>query len=211
MKGRGTAVVLAAVASLMPLAAAAESFVGASLGQGNYSSDLCFGAGSCDKSGSAWSVRAGYALPVVSVEARYFDLGRARSTRTFSYGTVGGSPVAVDVPTENRVSGLGAGVQAALPVLPFFALTALAGISRVRTELKVADATLPVSGAEGGSVTQVGFGGTRTSTQPYYGVGLRFTFAPGFDASLDAQRYRADFGGGKADVDFYGVGLTYRY
>lgn len=209
MQGRGTPALLAAalLAALAPIASRAESFVGANLGQASYGSEACFGPGSCDKTGSAWSVRAGYALPFVSVEARYFDLGRARAEQHFDLVS-GGTTTPLTIGGEVKASGLGAGVQAAVPVLPFFAVTALAGASRVRARMSISGATLSTGGT---TVTQPGFTGTRTSTQPYYGLGLRFTFAPGFDASLDAQRYRADLGGGKADIDFYGVGLTYRY
>ena len=86
----------------------------------------------------------------------------------------------------------GAGAIVALPVAPLFALTGLAGVARVRA-----------------SESDIG---SRTTTQPYYGLGLRFTFAPGFDASLDAQRYKAELAsGGKADIDFFGVGLALRF
>ena len=201
---------LFAAALVAAFGAHAESFVGANLGSANYPSDVCSRSGSCDKNDSAWSVRAGYALPFVSIEARYFNLGHARAQQdggTVSIGT--GAPTAVSIPYEFKASGLGAGVQAAVPIAPFFAVTGLAGIARVRGEQ--ARQSVTVNGADV-SVVDVGFSRSTTTTQPYYGIGLRFTFAPGLDASLDAQRYRVDFGGaGKPDVDFYGVGLTYRY
>jgi len=208
MPARGAPAVLAVAlaAALAPFGARAASFIGANLGQSSYSGGpVCFGSGPCDKTDSAWSVRAGYALPFVSVEARYFDLGRARGEQHFS-----ADGASISIPSQFKASGLGAGAQAAVPIMPFLAVTALAGVSRVRARIEVSD--VAVSGLGGTASAQLlGFSGTRTTTQPYYGLGLRFTFAPGFDASLDAQRYRADVGGGKADIDFYGVGLTYRY
>jgi hypothetical protein len=146
-----------------PLGAHADSFIGASAGSAHWPHD----------NDSAWAIHAGTSvLPFVSVEARFVDLGKAGGV---------------------EAQAAGAGARVALPIAPLFALTGLAGVSRVRAD----------AGADIGS---------RTTTQPYYGLGLRFTFAPGLDASLDAQRYKAELnGGGKADIDFFGIGLAYRF
>src|SRR4051794_7400900 len=138
--------ILAAASAALALAtlssgAFAEPFVGVFAGQARGSTH-----------DSAWALRAGYLLPIVGAEVRYFDLGR-------------------------DVTGAGAGAVVAFPVLPFLALTGAAGVSRVRA--------------------------TETATEPYYGVGLRFNFAPGLDASVEAQRYRADLGH-SANIDVFG-------
>ena len=164
------ALAVAAVLAAAPFApaASADSFVGFTAGRSQWPGDACFAGQSCGRSGTAWAAKAGVGVaPLVAVETRYFDLGRSRS----AYGA-------------------GVGASVAVPIAPFFAITGLAGASRVRTDA----------------------GGSRTSSQPYYGLGVRFTFAPNLDASLEAQRYRAEFAsGGKADIDLFGAGLTVRF
>ena len=201
--------IVAAAASLAS-AAHADSFVGFNAGRSQWANGACFGGGSCDRGDTAWAFKAGVGLvPLVSVEARYFDLGRARSqsaaaTVTFPDGTtqtVSGTPTF-------KAYGAGVGASVAVPVAPFFAVTGLAGVSRVRAELS---GTTTTASSGGTTIMSVGVGGSRTTSQPYYGIGVRFTFAPNLDASLEAQRYRAEFVTGKTDVDVLAAGLAFRF
>jgi hypothetical protein len=200
----------AAAISFAP-AAGAESFLGLSAGRSQWPSGACaVGGRSCDRGDTAWALKGGVGLvPLLSLEARYFDLGRARSEGPAGTVTFGdGSSSTVGMPTTLKAAGVGVGASIAVPIAPFLALTGLAGVSRVRAKIDDAAVTVTTSG---GTATSYTVGGSWTTSQPYYGLGLRFTFAPNLDASLEAQRYRASFGGGKTDIDVLAAGLTYRF
>ena len=197
-------------ACLLAPMAHAESFIGASVGRSQWPAAACYGGGSCDRGDSAWAFKAGVGLvPLVSVEARYFDLGRARTnsqgaTVVFGDGT---TATLTSAPTF-KAYGAGVGASVAVPIAPFFAVTGLAGVSRVRAEVSGTTATA----ARGGNTVQsYGVSGSRTTSQPYYGIGVRFTFAPNLDASVEAQRYRAEFLSTKTDIDVLAAGLTFRF
>ena len=187
-------------------AAHGEAFIGGSIGQSHWSDTPC-DSRVCDKHETAGTLRAGYNFsPYFGVEARYFDLGSINA-RNPDIVPPPGSQVLV---ISDKVSARGAGVNAIAtwPVTERISISGIAGLawteakSRSEAHLEPPGETTIISGT---------FESTRRSTRPYYGVSVGYSFTPAWMLSLEAERYRPDFGGGTVPVDLYAVGVTYRF
>ena len=181
---------LAAVAALISLDGHAGAFATIGAGAADWP-DCGSGAVSCDRREGAWFARAGVGIPLVpflGVEARYANLGRS------SYGTqvLQSPPVTQDVTVESKGAGVGAVLQVPIPL--DLTLSGVAGLMRMKT-----------------SATLLGFSGSLTKTNPYYGVGIDYRLNNSkFSVGAEATRYRVDFGV-KDNVDTYTVSFTFRF
>jgi len=197
------AVAILSLAAVTAFNAHAEAFLGVAGGASQWPSATCPGAGSCDRRDGVWSVRAGYMfLPYVGIEARYVDLGKAKSSVT---STTSEGDFSAD--TTFKATGAGVGVVFAAPLMENFALTGVVGAARMKTSLDTPDVSFP---AAEGTVTQIGFHADQTKTNPYYGVGVDYRFAPNLSVGVEATRYRVTLGGSD-DVDAFTASLTYHF
>src|SRR3954469_21389479 len=167
------------IVACLSLHARSEGVVGLAAGEGQWPSDAC--SGSCDRRDTVWSARAGWMFsPYIGLEARYVDLGRARSSQTFT-----------DVTINSSIAARGAGVGAllALPIAHGLRLTAAGGVTRMKTSFDRPDADVASNPGEG-ILTVAGFHSDVTRTRPYYGVGVDYDVAPNVSAGVEAARYR---------------------
>jgi OOP family OmpA-OmpF porin len=214
MHSRPATVALAAAlasccAALAAPSASAQAFVGASVGGTRWSDVDCTTALSCDRHDTGGSVRAGYRfLPWFAVEARYFDLGRARIRGSVLDSQTGGATPGLVA--QEDLSAKGAGIDAVFswPVADRVSVSGMVGIARSEAR---SDFTIDFDPSlfEG-----VSFPATDTvrKTNPYYGLGVSFAVTPQFAVSLEAERYRI---GTPADatvsVDQLGATVVYQF
>lgn len=221
--------VAAVFAVLMPGMAAAQGnwYAGASVGQSRTSSDLVANRESTVVNGTATGstldgkdtavrVFGGYRLsPWLSLEASYTDLGNARLTT----GTLALDPPNPGTFSETRsVSGFGAGLAVSAPIGERASVFARVSAQRARTQ---ADATL-----DGDIMFTTGNTNDRhrsttfTETVATYAVGAEWKVNPGLALRLEWERWPkvgkafaigASGTTGEADMDFYSLGLLYRF
>ena len=194
---------LAATAALLSLDGHAGVFATIGGGASDWP-DCGSGAVSCDHKDGTWFGRVGFGIPLVpflGVEARYVDLGRNKSSLPFAN-------VPIDTTVESKGAGVGAVLQVPIPL--DLALNAVAGFARMKGSVTQHDAIIGTT-TEGGVVTSVGFSGSRTKTNPYYGIGIDYRLNnSNFSVGAEATRYRVDFGS-KDNVDTYTLSFTYRF
>lgn len=194
-------VVLSSALAAQP--AHAQAFVGASAGRTDWKDVECGNAAACDRKDTGWTIRGGYRYtPWFGVEGRYFDLGKAHTAVAAGDG---GDPVNADFSAK----GFGIDVVLSWPVSDRVSVSGMAGIARSEAKSDFPERTFDSGGA---TITQVGVQQTRRGTNPYYGLGVAFGVTPQLSVSLEAERYRIDFGGSStASVDMLGAGLVYRF
>ena len=185
----------------------AQLFVGASLGRSDWRDFRCEGTTNCESRDTAGTVRFGYRYtPWLAVEGRYFDLGNATATSDSAFTGSNGAGTLV---SHERFSARGLGLDAVLswPISDRFAIAGIAGVARSEgkahfsSEMVPADAQLSVPDVDG----------TKRATNPYYGLAAGFAVTPQLWLSLEAERYRIDFGGGDTSLDLLAAGITYRF
>lgn len=141
-----------AAAALLASPAAFSQYVGLGIGQGRIDIN-CAGALTCDKTDTGFKLYGGWHLAgPFALEGVYFDWGKAESS----------SLLAGDLKT--RAKGLGIGVAYFIPLAPAQCVVR-AGVARNRAET-----TVTLSG--------VTTSGTFNKTDPYYGTGCAWGFAP---------------------------------
>ena len=192
--------IAATLALMAPSLSPAQGFVAGGAGQSRFIE--CVGAGPCDRTDRAYSVRAGYDWsPHFGVEARYAALGETSATRgTFSNDT-GSGPITAFL--EARLVGVGLSASARLG--PRATLGAFAGAARAE--------------ARGGTRSGPGIetfdalydGQWHSKTVPYFGARATWELPANFAVGLEAMRYRIDFRGFRNDVDVLSLELLYRF
>ncbi|HXF80981.1 MAG TPA: outer membrane beta-barrel protein [Usitatibacter sp.] len=225
----GIAAMAAAIALSCPGIAAAQGnwYAGATLGQSRTSDDLVSNRESTVVNGSvtgstfdakdtAVRLFGGYRLaPWLSLEANYTDLGTAHLVT----GTVANDPPIPGTFSESRsVTGFGAGLVLSAPVLDRGSVFARVSAQRARTQ---ADATL-----DGNIVFTTGNSGDRhrsasvNQTIATYALGGEWMLNSALGLRLEWERWQkvgrafavgASGTTGEADIDFYSVGLLYRF
>lgn len=184
---------LAVAAAALSLDARCEGSVGVGAGASQWPS-FCPTTFGCDRHDTAWSARAGWMFsPYIGIEARYIDLGRART---------GSKPGAVRLGSK----GAGLGLALAWPFADRLSLTGVAGVARMKSNLDAPAVTT----ADGGVIVLEGFHASATKTEPYYGLGLEYALTRDFSAGIEASRYRVGFEGSD-DVDAVMASITYRF
>lgn len=169
---------------------AADTYIGASLGQADYRIDTT-GAANADTKDSAGKIFGGVMFnPHFGVEASLFDLGEARGSLA-----VPGVGLAT---STGKVRGLGFYGVAAMPIGPFSVFGKVGG-SYARAETRA-------SGAFGS------FSETESSFQPAAGIGASYAINANLGVRAEVERLRIKFAGGeKDDINLMTVGVTYRF
>lgn len=208
-------------------AAQASWYAGASLGQSRTSNDLVANRESTvvngtvtgstlDAKDTALRIFGGYRLtPWLSVEGSYSDLGRAHLVT----GTLANDPPIAGTFSESRgVTAFGAGLAVSVPVWERASVFARVSAQRARTQ---ADATL-----DGNVVFTNGNTGDRhrsstaSETIGTYAVGAEWMLNQAVGLRLEWERWPkvgkafavgASGTTGEADMDFYSLGLLYRF
>jgi OOP family OmpA-OmpF porin len=197
------AALLALASAFAAEVAHAQAFVGASAGRTGWKDVECGNTVACDRKDTGWTIRGGYQYtPWFGVEGRYFDLGKAHTAIAAGDG---GGPVSADFSAK----GFGIDVVLSWPVSDRVSISGIAGVARSEAKSDFPERTVDSAGA---TITQVGIQQTHRGTKPYYGLGVAFGVTPQLFVSLEAERYRIDFGGSStASVDMLGAGLVYRF
>lgn len=228
--GRSGIAGIAAVLAVCAQGAAAAPgswYAGASLGQSRTSNDIVANRESTVVNGSvtgstldakdtAVRIFGGYGLaPWLSLEGSYSDLGTAHLTT----GTLSIDPPTAGTFSESRsVTAFGAGLAVSAPIWERASVFARVSAQRVRTK---ADASL-----DGAVVFTTGNTGDRhrsttaSETIATYGVGAEWMLNPALGLRVEWERWPkvgkafaigASGTTGEADMDFYSLGLLYRF
>jgi OmpA-OmpF porin, OOP family len=186
----------------------AQAFVGGSIGGTHWSDSPCLFDGSCDKRRTAGTLRGGFQFsPYFGVEGRYFDLGRISSQRRDAVViTPPSDQVQIDS-DEASVKGLGINAIATWPITEKVSISGIAGVARTEARQK-SDSRLEPPGQL--TIVDGSFETVRRTTNPYYGVAVGYSITSTLALSLEAERYRPDFGSA-VPIDLVAVGLTYRF
>lgn len=199
---------------LMLAAAAAASsaqdgkgYVGAGLGVSNFDIEECGTVFSCDDSGLAWNVRAGYYfLPWLGVEASYLDFGNATVPGVLLNPPAGTVPIPVD--SDVRAFGFVASLVGRVPIGPV-SLMGRVGWGGITGKFK---GNAAVQSVATGAIQYFNAQTRDTSGQFVYGAGVGFDFGRSWTARVDWDRTKADDGlNPKYDVDMITGGIAYRF
>lgn len=185
-----TGLLLAAAALAHPaFAQNTTAYAGASAGRSKADID-CTGTLTCDTSGTAWKIFAGYMFhPNFGVEGAWFDQGKAKFT-----APVTGGP---DAYGEFKGRGFGLYALAQANQGPWSGFVK-AGVVSAR-----ATGSASVSGISGSvSETHTNFG---------WGAGGGYDFTRNFGARLEFERARAELLGEKVNIDLVTLGLLARF
>lgn len=177
------AIALTATGFMLSAGAAAQTYVGASVGDAKWNMD-CSGASSCSTSDTAYKVYGGYNFaPQWAVEATYFSLG-----------TINASGAGYNVSAK----GTGFDVSGVFKAQLNKDWTAFAklGVAQVKGE------TTASVGSVGGSLT-------KNSTQPIVGFGVIYNVNQNFGirADIDSRKVELTSGsGGSGNVTNFTIG-----
>lgn len=203
---RASLITLAAGLALLGSgAASAQAYVGAGVGSGHISAD-CSGTTSCDTSSTGAKLYGGYLVnPALGVELGYFDWGKAKATTSvLPLAGSGGqeapqaiTPIAASATL--KATGFGLGV-AYLPQLSADWNAVLrAGVAQNKGKVSV----------DGGSGT------SKTSTQPYVGLGVGYLVTPNLTLTGELDFSRVKWNDGTADatdaVRLVTIGLRFKF
>jgi len=216
-----------AMGSMGALAQSTPWYAGASIGESKTSDDLVSNRESTIVNGSAVSssfdskdtavrIFGGYHFtPWLSLEANYSDLGKTALKTTTATSDGGGLGT---YHQSRSVSGWGAGLVLSAPLWQRGSVFARVSAQQARTE---ADVNL-----EGNLVFTDGDpndrhrSNTSTETIAAYAVGAEWMFNPALGVRLEWERWPkvgkafavgASGSTGEADMDFYSLGLLYRF
>ncbi len=169
-----------------------------------------------DSTDTGYKVFGGFQiLPHLAVELNYADLGKSRLV---THILAGESPLAGAVALDRKVSGFGADLLVTAPIGPRASIYGRVGAVRSRLE---ADATLTGNIVfTNGDPSDRSRTTTVNETVKRVGVGSEWKFGNGMAMRLDWERWYDvgkpfEIGGsgntGEANVDFYSIGVVYRF
>jgi OmpA-OmpF porin, OOP family len=151
-----------------------------------------------DRSDSAYKLQVGYQFNEnFAIEGGYVDLGQLEYKADF-----GSSVFAKE---EASAKGLNIAALLTLPVNAGFSLFVKAGIINAEVKEKIAVIAPSFYEAESEKARNV---------KPNFGIGVAYNFYQGFSARLEAERFSKlgdDDKTGEFDVDFYSLGLSYKF
>jgi OOP family OmpA-OmpF porin len=171
-------------------AAANQPYIGASVGQADYTLDTT-GTTSADTKDTGYKVYGGTMFtPNFGLEAAYFDLGQATGAASLpGFGSIG-------------ITGKARGVSlVGIAAAPFgeAAIFAKAGFAQVKGEV---EARTPLGNASESD----------SSLQPTFGVGASYAFSSNLSARIEWERFRVRYADDlKEDTDLISAGIVYRF
>lgn len=202
---RASLISLAAGLALLGSAvASAQGYVGAGVGRGHVSVD-CSGTSSCDTSSSGAKLYGGYLVsPEFGVELGYFDWGKAKATTAVvplaGSGGLELPQVITPIATTATLKATGFGLGVAY-------LPSLSGDWRAALRAGVAQ--------NKGKVSFEGGGSSKTSTQPYVGLGVGYLLAPNLTLTGELDFSRVKWNDGTADqtdaLRLLTIGLRFKF
>lgn len=152
----------------------------------------CSGTSTCDKTSAFAKVLLGYRLiPNLAVEASYAYLGKVKATATDGVDTV-----AVSIKGQS----LGLGIAGLLPFGPDNAWTGIArvGIASNRARVNAIVDNDSASDSE-------------SHTEPYFGLGLNYTFSPNFDGGVAFDSTKVKYSGVSNRANALSVVATFKF
>lgn len=174
------------VALLASPAVLAQAYVGLGIGSADIDAS-CTGATSCDTSSTGGKLFGGFKfMPNLAAELHYFNYGKAKASGP---GAVSG---------EIKATGWGGGVAYGGEFAPQWLGVVRLGVARNEAD---------VSGTVGGFTSA----DSKTSTQPYGGLGVGYAVSKNLsvDVALDVSRVK--YASEKANVRLLSVGVTYGF
>lgn len=188
-----------------------RGYIGASYGVSKYDIDFCNNAlppgFSCDESGQAWRVQAGYhVLPWLAIEAAYLHFGEANLPGVL----LNPPPNTTPIPSQGDARTFG-GVISAVGRIPLGPASLFAKLGYGAITAKFVGSAA-VQDNTTGAITYFSSQARETKGQFVYGVGATVNFAPTWHARFDWDRTQAqDNINPKYDVDMYTLGIGYRF
>lgn len=192
--------------------ASGRVYVGGAIGQGGYDADFertktlvrrtgatAFNV-TADAKDTMWKGYLGYRIsPNLSVEAGYWNFGRASTSTAIT------APVAAGLPREFRADGLGADAVAWLPLYNNWSGLLKAGAIRTMAKASASD--------PGGGLTALPAESAR-KLNSHWGLGVEYQFTRAASARLEYENVRKvgdDAKFGTADIILWTVGANYRF
>lgn len=162
---------------------------------------------SCDESGFAWNVRAGYYLfPWLGFEGAFLDFGKGTVPGVLLNPPAGTVPIPTD--SDLRASGFVASLVGRVPLGPA-SLMGRVGWGAVTGKFK---GNAAVQDVATGAVQYFGAQTRETTGQLVYGAGVAFDFTKTLTIRLDWDRTKAEDGlNPKYDVEMLTAGVSYRF
>lgn len=199
-----------AAAAAPALAQNGQGYVSVGAGVSKFAVDDCdaLPAGfSCDESGFAWNVRAGYyVFPWLGLEGAFVDFGKAAVPGVLLNPPPG--TVAIPADSDLRASGFAASLVGRVPLGPLSVMGRV-GWAAVTGKFTGNAAAQDVAT---GAVQYFDARTRETTGQLVYGAGVSFDFARGVTARLDWDRTKAEDGlNPKFDVEMITAGVAYRF
>jgi OOP family OmpA-OmpF porin len=185
-------VLLASVIALSGFApqAAAQSFVGGSLGQSDIDSDITAGlitSGSVDGKDTAWKLFGGYMFNRhFGIEGAYVDLGEVSYSGTFFGAPVTGGKV--------EVNGFNIAALGSYPLTDEFSIFGKIGL--FLWDVKASDTT-------GGAP----FSDKADGTDISFGLGVGYNFSRNLGVRAEWERFELD----DTDADLLSIGIVWRF
>jgi opacity protein-like surface antigen len=197
--------VLAAVAACS-WAQDGKGYVGIGGGVSRYKIDVCDFV-SCDESGKAWNVRAGYHFfPWLGVEAAYLDWGEASVPGIVLNPPAG--TVAIPTFSPARTYGFVVSLVGRVPLGPV-GLMARVGWGGITGKFSGSAA---VQNTTTGEITYLSAKERNTGGSFVYGLGVNYEFYNQWSARFDWDHTKADDGyNSRYEVDSYTLGVHYRF
>jgi opacity protein-like surface antigen len=200
----GLALVLAAASAG---AQEGKGYLAVGAGVSKFDIEACSSGLSCDDSGFAWNLRAGYHfLPWLGVEASFLDFGAGTLPGVLANPPANTVPIPID--SDIRASGFVASVVGRVPVGPV-SVVGRVGWGAITGKFR---GNAAVQDLSTGAVEYFSAQNRETTGQFVYGVGLTFDFARSWTARVDWDRTSAEDGRNpKFDVDMFTAGVGYRF
>jgi len=191
MKVSKTRLLFAIAAFLFPLAASAQFYASAAVGQVRHDFECHSGLTRCDDSDTGFKLLGGYKFtPLLAAEVTYFDYGKV---------TIGDASFTQSF----AVTSFGAGVALHGDFAQSWAWVARAGLAQVQVDMNASSA----------------FGGASaddSNVKLYFGGGISYRFSKQFsvDLSLDLTEVTFDLNNNNRrdwDVAAFWLGVTYTF
>ena len=186
-----TKLLLAIAALAFPLAASAQFYASAAVGQAWHDFECQSGLTKCDDSGTGFKLLGGYRFtPLIAAEVSYVDYGKV---------TIGDAGF-----TQNfEVTAFAAGVALHGDFTPSWSWVARAGVAQVKVDMSASSAFGSASADD-------------ENVKPYFGAGISYRFSKQLSADLSFDLTEATFdlnnnNKREWDIKTLWLGVTYSF
>ena len=184
-----------------------RGYIGANYGVSRYDVDGCGSGFSCDESGKAWRVHAGYQFyPWLAIEGAYLNFGEAEVPGVLLNPPAG--TTSLPTPSDLRTSAFVLSAVGRIPIGPA-ALFAKVGYGAVTAKFS---GNSRVQNNTTGAITFFNSVARESEGKFVYGLGASVDFAAAWRARFDWDRTKAkDNINPGYDIDMYTLGIGYRF